>query len=164
MIGNTADLIAYAAARGMVIDAAEAPMLLQSATDYLNGFKWIGEVADPVQEDSWPRIDFYSLGGAYITADNSVAAIPAGDYVMDAVTPRSVVNAAYMLAMTATTVDLNPVTGLAQTTRETVGPITLEYAEGSLGGAPSFPWWQSQVGAFLVEEFTFAGNFNVYRG
>lgn len=164
MIGKVTDLIAFAQARGVVITPEEAPLLLQSATDYLNAQEWIGEPADLLQEDAWPRINFVSPGGAFFDGTDALIAIARGEYVMDPVTPRAVVNAAYQLAIVSIDDDLMPVGGGAATTRETVGPITVEYAEDSLGAEPSFSWWDSLLGKYLEYSGGSACNVDVYRG
>lgn len=164
MIGTAGDLIAFAAGRGAIIDAGEAPVLLQSATDYLNRQNWVGEQADLLQDDAWPRINFYSPGAAFIDGNDAAVGIVKGEYITDPVTPKAVISAAYQLAIVAIDTDLNATVGQAETTRETVGPITVEYAESTLGGDVSFSWWDSLLGPFVLDDGNFAGNFDVYRG
>lgn len=166
MIGNTTDFIAFAGQRGVIIDPAEAPMLLQSATDYLNIQPWIGDLADPVQEDSWPRINFTSPGGAFVYPDGSIVAIDKGTWIAELTpaSPRAVINAVYQLGMAAVDTDLMPTGGRAATTRETVGPITVEYAESTVGAEVGFQWWDFLLGAFLLDDGMSGCNVDVFRG
>lgn len=164
MIGKVSDLIAFALMRGVIISEPEAPLLLQSATDYLNAQEWVGEQADLLQDDAWPRINFTSPGGAFFDGSDQLIAIARGEYILDPVTPRAVVNAAYQLAIAAMDEDLMPMGGGAETTRETVGPITVEYSGDSLGAEPSFSWWDSLLGKYLDYSGGSACNVDVYRG
>lgn len=165
MIGKVADLIAFAIARNVTIETADAPALLMKATDLLNGVDWIGEQFDLTQADAWPRINFRSPGGAFVNDAGSVIGIKRGEYITDPVTPRAVTEAAYWLAMASHDgVDLMPVSEGKDTIRETVGPITLEYAASTIGAGVSFAWWDGLLGAYLDHSGMSAGNFDVYRG
>lgn len=165
MIGKETDLIAFALARGVVIASADAAQLLTKATDYLNNQDWIGEPYDLTQVDAWPRFELVSPGGAFIDDNGSVIAVKRGEWVTDPVTPRAVIDAAYMLAMAVNDgVDLLAVQDGKDTIRETVGPITMEYAASTIGAGVTLPWWDKLLGAYIDGSGVSAGNFDVYRG
>lgn len=165
MLGTATDLIAYAGARGVNIEAAEAPTLLTKATDYLNGFSWIGEPYDLTQEDSWPRYSFTSPGGAFLSDDGSVTGIKRGEWVTDPVTPRPVMDALYLLAISVNDgVDLVTVADGAQVKQETVGPITMVYESSTIGAGVSFSWWDKLLDAYLDNSGYGPVNFDVFRG
>lgn len=150
MIGNTTDLIAYAAARDVTIDPAKASGLLQKATDYLDGLCWIGSRANDQQDDSWPRVDGQGkpiTGGA-----------PAG-------IPKMILNASYRLAMEASTgVVLTPSFAGKQVVEERVeGAVDIKYDKDSLYNAPSFPWLDAMLTDYIECEPSLV-NFSVMRG
>ncbi|QHJ80232.1 MAG: hypothetical protein [Bacteriophage sp.] len=147
MIGTTAGLIAFAAARGQTITEDDAPVALTKAGDYLGGLSWKGSPVDPDQDDIFPR----TLNGTEYS------------------TPKKVTTAAYRLAMAAADgVDLEVVTeGGAQVIEERVeGAITMKYAESTIGQAAMFPWLDSLLNDWLAEAVneSLAFNCKVGRG
>lgn len=147
MIGTTDGLIAFALARGQVIEQSEASIALVKAGDYLSALKWKGYPVDPDQDDIFPR----TLVGK--------------DYEA----PKKVVTAAYRLAMaSAEGVDLEVITeGGAQVLEERVdGAVTVKYAENTIGQSAVFPWLDSLLGGWLETEVneSLAFNCKVGRG
>lgn len=146
MIGNVTDFIAYAAARGETIDASLAPIFLTKANDYIDRQCWVGDPSVAGQDGSWPRIWFGASGE-------------------ESGTPGSIVTAVYRLAMAVNNgVDLDPVMSGKQITKAAIsGAVSVEYQESSIGNGPSFSWWDSLVGGWLLCEGS-GINFDVFRG
>lgn len=118
---NVADLEAYATARAMLLPDTEPAKeaLLIKAMDYIelreDRFRGVRVASD--QELSWPRTTYGMVEGI----------------------PAELKKAQLVLAMAAMNVDLTPVSGgvTRSAKRQTVGPITVEYATTS--GAASGP-------------------------
>lgn len=109
-----AELSAYATARGTTLSTDTEQLLIQ-AMDYIEslefkGFKWTAD-----QALQWPR------AGVYIDS-----------YLIDAdEIPTELKNGLMQVAM-AIDNDNDPLADLSRTTkRETVGPISIEYADGA---------------------------------
>lgn len=129
---SVADATTYHANRGNAAWAALASdtvreQMLRKATDYMEAEyrdRWGGYRVTVTQALSWPRYEvpikdaasFYGALGSY--------------YASDAV-PAIVANACAELALRAAAAELMPDTERA-VSRETVGPITVEYEAGSL--------------------------------
>lgn len=82
MIGyNTEqDLIDYAAARGIAIEASDAPILLTRALDWLDIRAFKGTKTDPEQETAWPRdgvpgVEYGTIPGHIVKAQLAAAVI-----------------------------------------------------------------------------------------
>lgn len=154
MIGNVQDFIAYAGARGVVIDPAQAPILLVKATDLLNTFCWVGQPVDPAQEDSWPRVGYD--GSPIVNDAKQPIEISPGVYLTVSNIPAKIQFAAFRLGMEASAgVDLMPTVAGKQTLKETVvGAVSVEYDKDSIGAAPYFPWLDSFISAYILCEDT----------
>lgn len=166
MLGDPQTFVDYANARGTAITLGDATRYLTVVTDFLNGFNWVGDAADPLAEDCWPRINFVSDGKAMRDAlDDTLVAVDEGQLVDFAATPVSVTQAVYRLALaSANGIDISPISGGKEIIRETIGPITMEYDPATIGGYTSFPWWGGLLGYWLNVDALAAGNFDVYRG
>lgn len=177
MIGNTAQLIAYAAARGVTVAEDEAPVLLVKATDYLNRLSWVGD-KNKGQEDCWPRSNFIFDGtplfddeGAPVTEttdpSGTTYTLKEGDTVYSpAATPKTVVNALYKVALIiAEGLDLDGPSGGAQVLQEAVsGAVSITYAESTVGDTITVPGLADLLDDWLDSPITSGINFNVYRG
>jgi len=140
------ELTDYAAARKITLpeDDADKEVLLIKAMDYLDAYE-DSYYGDPYYIDdeylSWPRIYYNQSTGI----------------------PEDLKTAQIVIAIAAQTVELFPVrpAGVKDATRETVGPITVEYARGA-GSAyrPSIP----QADALLRQFFVGNGQLQVIRG
>lgn len=128
---SVADATAYFAARGVASWAALASdtvreQLLRKATDYMVATyseSWAGQRLTVAQALDWPR--------AYVPRKDVVGGYgPAPLYWPDDAVPELVRRACAELALRAATADLQPDVG-AQVTSETVGPISVTYAEGA---------------------------------
>lgn len=122
---SVADADAYHAARGNAAwtgDDAAKEAALRKATDYLDRLRYAGTPASATQSLAWPR-DGVVLD-EYDVATNSV--------------PARVVKAACELALRALKSELLPDQGGADVTRETVGPVSVEYAPSPSGGRPRY--------------------------
>ena len=115
------DADAYFAARSnaawaaLTTEAKEAA--LRKATDYMTGrygLRWKGERVSEAQALDWPRSGAYA-NGFLIDADS---------------VPVAVQRACAELAVRASAADLSPDVG-AQVKAETVGPISVVYADGA---------------------------------
>lgn len=148
MIGNAADLTTYAAARGVNLDEAQAPVYLTKATDYLNGKQWVG---DQVGVDCWPRTGIRYTGAVLIGEDGLPIVADKGTIIDAPVTPQNVITSAYRLAIAVSEgVDLEPVYAGSQVVEERVeGVVDVKYSEGSLGAAPYFPWFDGLCAPWL---------------
>lgn len=174
MIGTTAGLIAYAAARGVAIGEDEAPILLTKAGDYLATMCWEGYPYS--RQDAWPRkglvydgTPLLDVNGDDITTvivDGESVPIEIGDTVDEAATPESVIIATYRLAMeVANGVDLMPTTSGSQVVSESVsGAVSVTYAEGSIGTPLTLPWLGKLIDQWKTCSPTNVVNFPVSRG
>lgn len=117
---SAADADAYFAARGnaawaALADATAKEQALRQGFDYLEShYAWKGTRVSDSQAASWPR------DGVYVD----------GVLVSDATIPQAIARANAELAVRATAGDLLTDQG-AQVVRETVGPLTVEYADGA---------------------------------
>lgn len=116
-----ADADAYFTARGNATWAALADAdkeaALRKATDYMvgrYGLRWKGERVSELQALDWPRSCAYANG--FLIASDTV--------------PEAVQRACAELAVRASVADLSPDVG-AQVKSETVGPISVTYADGA---------------------------------
>lgn len=119
---SVADADAYFAARGGVawaaLDTAGKEQALRRSTDYLEAaYAWRGERATTTQALSWPR--------ACVVVDGVTVA-------SDSV-PMAIQRANAELAVRASAGDL-AADQAAQVKQETVGPITVVYADGARQG------------------------------
>lgn len=174
MIGTVAGLIAYAAARGVVVAADEAPILLTKAGDYLATMCWEGTAMD--NDDPWPRTGLVYNGqpllntdGDPITTvviDGETVPIEVGYTVTEPAIPKSVVTAVYRLAMeVGNGVDLMPTTSGAQVVSESVsGAVSVQYAEGTIGAPLTLPWLGPLIDGWTSCSTGSEINFSVYRG
>lgn len=177
MIGKAAELIAYAAARGVAVSEEEAPILLTKATDYLNTFSWIGNKPKG-QEDSWPRRDFvfdgtplFDVAGDPVTEttddSGSTHTLAPGDMVYSpAATPQTIITAAYRVAMAiGDGADFQTITGGAKVVQESVsGAVSVTYAEGTVSDAVIIPGFNEMISDWLSGPLSTGINFNVMRG
>lgn len=116
---SVADADAYFAARGNAawagLDETSKEAALRKGCDYLESFyKWKGMRATATQTLSWPR-KCVVVDGVAVPSDS---------------VPSAVSRANAELALRASSGDLAADEG-SQVTRETVGPITVEYAQGA---------------------------------
>lgn len=126
---SVADATAYHAGLGNAawapLDEATREQLLRRATKYMEGAyraQWAGCRVFATQALSWPRYDVpvpdvIALGNLQQTVPSNVV-------------PREVREACAELALRAITQDLAPDVGQAKS-RTKLGPIEVEYAEGS---------------------------------
>lgn len=170
MLGNAADFIAFAAARGVTIEAEDAPIALQRATDYYNVLCWKGEVLQPDQSDCFPRINI--PGYPLKDADGNVITeqLPDDAPVPDLPkpVPAKALECLYMLAScSAEGVDLMPITtGGSQVLEERIeGAVSVKYDAGTIGAGVSLPF-VDQMLVRLLECTTTSGlgNFEVHAG
>jgi hypothetical protein len=119
---DDADLTAYAADRGITLPATadERKVLLFKAMDYLETLdaRFLGARTASTQSLLWPRT------GVYIY----------NDLLADTAIPSQLVKAQVVIAIAAQTIDLFPTAAGAarMATRQTVGPITVEYSAQGL--------------------------------
>lgn len=128
---SVADATAYFAARGNAEWAAVAgdtvrEQLLRKATDYMvakYSGAWAGQRVTVEQALDWPRLNVprVDIAGGYG---------PYPIYWDDNVVPEQVKRACAELAVRAIAGDLDPDVG-AQVKSETVGPISVTYADGA---------------------------------
>lgn len=130
---SVADADAYHALRGNTTwadldDLEQKEPALRRATDYMLQIyrsRWKGVRMQATQALDWPRSGVYTepfMHGAV------------GEYpylVPDDIVPVEIARACAKLALNATTTDLAPNLD-RMTTRETVGPLTVEYAPGAV--------------------------------
>lgn len=166
MYGDPQTFVDYANARGVEVTLGDATQHLTVVNDFLNGLDWIGDPADPLGIDAWPRINFISDGKPVRdAATQDVRTVPKGQKVEFSAIPVAVEQAVYRLAMAvADDIDISPIGDGKETIRETVGPITMEYDPASIGSGVSFPWWDGLLGHWVDSGGNAAGNFDVYRG
>ena len=137
------EFTAYAAARNIVLPADDEAKeaLLIKAMDYIEMYdlRYRGVRYDTEQALSWPRVYSYVRTGI----------------------PAALKKLQMVLAVVSMSTDLLPVvTGSSQAiTRETVGPITLEYTDES-NSAPSIPEAQMLMNSL----FGNSGQLRVIRG
>lgn len=166
MYGDPQTFVDYANARGVEVTLGDATQHLTVVNDFLNGLDWIGDPADHLGVDAWPRMNFTSDGKPIRETDTlDITTIPKGQQVEFSAIPVAVEQAVYRLAMAvADDIDISPIGSGKETIRETVGPITMEYDPATIGDSVSFPWWDGMLGYWLNTEGNAAGNFDVYRG
>jgi len=146
--GFVAGLMAFAEARGYEVPDSAAEQLLMQAMDYLNIQSWAGRPTSADQPLPWPRTGVRLYGRP----------VPS-----DAI-PKQLVQAQYLLAVTAQEVDLMPASGGAQALKESVsGAVSIEYSEKTLGAAPHFPWLRGML-AGLMGAGGSSTSFKVVRG
>ena len=156
---SVADADAYFANRGNVVwsaimDVPTKEQLLRSATDYMRQtfrLRWVGMRVTITQGLDWPR--------AWVTiidAPSGYRAFPA--YLPINVVPPEVRNACAELAIRALSAPLSPDL-TTQVTRETVGPVTVDYQVG----ARQAPYFAS-VDALLAPWLKARGGIDVVRG
>lgn len=166
MIGTIAKFIEFTTARGLIIDQADAGVMLQKASDYLNRQKWSGDKASNRQPDSWPRTGFVWGDTPLIDENGAWVDIPEGDD--DGTfsgTPYTIHQAAYQLGLAvAQGVDLSPAMGGKQTISETVGPISVTYDKDTIGLGPQVDWILGDVAEWLSEDLYTGGTFEIFRG
>lgn len=164
MIGTIDSFISFAALRGEALDTNEAGVYMQKAWDYLNGLKWEGKPYLRGQDDAWPRLGIIWGDDAVVDSAGNIID-PIEDDGTEAATPKSVVLASYRLALlVADDIDLNPATSGAQTTRETIGPLTFEYDPNTIGNGPSMEWLLDSLEPWLDARYFGGGQFDVGRG
>lgn len=146
--GFVAGLVAFAEARGYDVPEESAEQLLIQAMDYLNIQSWAGRPTSADQPLPWPRTGV-RLYGQPVPSDSI---------------PKQLVQAQYLLAVTALETDLMPAYGGAQALKETVsGAVSIEYSEKSLSAAPYFPWLRGMLAGLLGGGGS-ATSFKVVRG
>lgn len=168
MIGDPQTFVDFANARGVTVTLGDATMYLVKVTDFLNGFNWLGEQANILDDDVWPRLNYVSNGKPIIdtAVPENVTVVPKGQLVDFASTPVDIRMAVYRLALaSAEGIDISPISSGKETIRETVGPITMEYDPATIGNYTTFPWWDALL-AYWIQPLdgNSAGNFDVYRG
>lgn len=119
---SVADADAYFTARGgaawAALDTAGKEQALRRSTDYLEAaYAWRGERATSTQALSWPR--------ACVVVD--------GFLIASTIVPLAIQRANAELAVRASAGDL-AADQAAQVKQETVGPITVVYADGARQG------------------------------
>ena len=113
--GNTTDLTAYAAARGVTLTGDPATLLV-NAHDYLESLSYRGYRTVSTQDDSWPRTGVVVDG---VTLDS--AAVP--QRVIDAEYAQSIAIDQGNGAQNAITAGVK---------REKLGPLETEYQDGAI--------------------------------
>lgn len=174
MIGNVADFIAYALARGLVVLPEEAPVFLTKAGDYLANMCWEGKSAE--DDQPWPRTGLVYDGSTLIDTegnrvteilvDGVMVPVKYGDVVPQPATPKSIITAAYRLGMeVANGVDLQPTVSGSQALSERVeGAVAITYAESSIGTPLVLPWLDNLISNWTTCEPSNGVNFSVSRG
>jgi hypothetical protein len=117
------------------LDTASKEAALRVGVRYVDGYQFTGEVATPTQSLQWPRIDATRNG--YVLPYDS---IPQG--IKDAQC-----EAALRQSQGLMLTDLSA----GSVTEETVGPITVKYANGTNDGVTSFPMIDSLLKPFFAE-------------
>lgn len=111
---STTDFTTYATARGYTLVAGAETLLVQ-AMDYLEGLRYKGQKRTEDQSLQWPRYDVY-IDGYYFPSDEI---------------PQELINGQCEVAL-AIDAGNGPLDDVArQTKREKVGPIEVEYMDGS---------------------------------
>lgn len=167
MLGNTTDYIAYALKRGVVIDPEMAGVQLVKATDYLNSLSWVGEKADPWQEDAWPRKGIEYGSAPLVMEDGTTIEVTSGADLTVYPVPVSLITATYRLAMeVASGVDIMPTSkGGAKVIEERIeGAITMRYSEGSVYDLPEFPYLDSMIAMYIDGSSSSKVTFKLRRG
>lgn len=155
---SVADADTYFANRGnaawAALDTAAKEQALRAATDYMMQtyrMHWTGMRVTGTQALDWPR-----AWVALVDAPSGYRSVPA--YVPQNIVPPEVKNACAELAVRSLAAPLSPDL-TSQVTRETVGPITVEYA----AGARQAPLFKS-VDAMLAVYLKGRGALDVVRG
>jgi hypothetical protein len=127
---SVADADTYFTNRGnatwAALDTAAKEQALRAATDYMRQtyrLHWTGMRVTGTQALDWPR-----AWVALVDAPSGYRSVPS--YVPLNVIPAEVKNACAELAVRSTVAPLSPDLG-TQVLRETVGPISVEYAPGA---------------------------------
>lgn len=133
---STAELMAFALERGVVLISDNLESLLIKATDYIDSKQYKGEPFNNTQSTKFP------IKGIGV--------------------PLAVKKAAMQLAVIADTTELAPVITGGQVKSEKVDVISVEYFEPSNGGLPYFPIVDDLLKPYLSGGI--ALNVRVYRG
>lgn len=132
--GDVAGLLDYAKTRGYDVAQDAAEGLLMQAMDYLALQTWAGRPTAADQPLPWPRSGV-KVDGLLVPADKI---------------PQKLIQAQYLLAVTAQEVELMPGYGGAQALEETVsGAVSIKYSESSLNTGAYFPWLRPMLVGFL---------------
>lgn len=110
-----ADLVAYAAPRGVTLTDVQAEALLVKAMDRMAGLDYIGQRATRDQALDWPRYCVCIDGYTYLSTE----------------LPKQLGDAQLALALAANSADLMPVVAVddrGAVIEKTVGPLTTRYA------------------------------------
>lgn len=135
---TSAELTAYAAARGITITGTPDVLLLL-AMDYLAALedRWQGSRTLSMQPLAWPRTGVYVRGASI--ADDTV--------------PADIVTAQIRLAIEADKMPLMPTIKAQQAgtlTSKSVGDVSLGYSEGTGNLAPVFTWANALLGPYYA--------------
>jgi hypothetical protein len=144
-------LVEYATSRDLKIpdEVADQEVLLLRAMDYLESYEmnWYGEKLAIDQNLSWPRMSYWNYWYAAIAP-----------YI-----PPQLIKAQIVIAIESQEVELFPTRSATSraTVRNTVGPITVEYANTAVGSRPIIP----QAEALLRQLFGYnTGQLQAVRG
>lgn len=134
---SVADADAYFAARGnaawSALDQISKEAALRKGCDYMEGrYTWKGQRATTTQALGWPR-QCVVVDGVYLPAD---------------AVPVAIARANAELAVRASAADL-AADETTQVTRETVGPITVEYQAGARQN-PRYAAVEAMVAAYTI--------------
>lgn len=136
------DLKKYAEDRNITLADSGLEALLITAMDYLESQKWLGKRTNLNQPLSFPRSGL-SRDGVAIPSDQI---------------PKQLIQAQCRLAIESVENDLQPTLGAEITSERIEGAITVQYAEGTNTGAPSFPWLKGLLSGLIDVSDGFAIN------
>lgn len=123
---SEAELVAFAAARGVTIATTDAAALLVKAMDRLAGLPYKGDRVARDQALDWPRSGVCVDGFSYAATE----------------LPSQLKQAQLILALAANSTDLQPVqeaNAPGPMTSDTVGPLTTTWAPGRMNTAAIVP-------------------------
>lgn len=166
---SVADADAYFSARGnaawAALDTGAKEAALRNACDYMGaqyGQRWVGDRATATQSLDWPRANvpdknapkgdtsavvFGPAYGYYAGVSGLLA--PVTPMLPSNVVPQAVSRANAELAVRASAGDLMADQG-AQVTRETVGPVTVDYLPGGRQSV-RYAFVDGLLGPFLLD-------------
>lgn len=137
---TTAELLAYASQRGIVLNSADLESLLFKSMDVLESKQYKSEPLNNAQSTLFPR--------------------------MGVAIPRAIKQAQLMLAVAADTNDLLSATTEQVAKREKVDVIEVEYFENkdAVNGSPLLTLVNGLLAPYLASTKQWAANVRVYRG
>lgn len=139
---SVGDLKKYAEDRNITLADGGLESLLITAMDYLESRKWQGKRTNSEQLLSFPRFG--------LSRDGVV--IPSNEI------PKQLIIAQCRLAVESQNSELQPTLGAEVISERIEGAITVQYAEGTNTGAPSFPWLNGLLSGLIDISDGFAIN------